>query len=372
MRNYWFLTVLYFACIVYSCNPSKRLGHRSNEILTSAQLQPFGRFFNDNARGLELISSASNFAFEFNGDYFTLNASAAATGVHNYLQYTLDGNYVSRLKVINDTLNHIVVNVPAGHHRVEIFKATEATTGPLFIKEIMAPGIRSVSPDYSKPLIEFVGNSITCGAASDTSEYKCSEGEYHDHHNAYEAYGPRVARALDVNYLMSCVSGIGIYRTWNKDHPSMPLVYENERFNEQDTMKWNFKKYTPDIVSIALGTNDLSNGDGVNARKPFDSSTFTNDYIKFVKLVKSKYPKAIIALLTSPMVDGAKSELLKQCLYQVKQQVDTNYPAAHPVEIFEFLPMKPGGCGFHPSVEDHAVLAKELEPFFRRLLKDEN
>ncbi|MBO9684249.1 MAG: hypothetical protein J7502_16550 [Flavisolibacter sp.] len=51
------------------------------------------------------------------------------------------------------------------------------------------------------PLIEFIRDSITCGVAADTSEMRCGKGEYHDYHNAYYAYGPRVARNLGVNYI---------------------------------------------------------------------------------------------------------------------------------------------------------------------------
>jgi hypothetical protein len=164
------------------------------------------------------------------------------------------------------------------------------------------------------PLIEFIGNSITCGAAADTSEAGCGKGVYHDQHNAYYAYGPRVARALNLNYILSSVSGIGIYRTWNMDGPSMPQVYEKESFNLHDSMLWNFKTYTPKIVSIALGTNDLSNGDGIHPRQPFDSAVFVKKYIAFVQLVKSKYPAATIALLSSPMINEDNRVLLQNAL----------------------------------------------------------
>jgi lysophospholipase L1-like esterase len=50
-------------------------------------------------------------------------------------------------------------------------------------------------------------------------------------------------------------------------------------------------------VSIALGTNDLNNGDGKNTRKPLNEKIFLDRYVNFIKLVKSKYPKTQIALL---------------------------------------------------------------------------
>ena len=254
-----------------------------------------------------------------------------------------------------------------GHHIIWLFKATEATTGPVFIDKIVAHDIQALrEPD--RPLIEFIGNSITCGAAADPSEIPCGKGEYHDQHNAYYAYGPRVARNLDVNFILSSVSGIGIYRTWNAAGPSMPLVYEKTDFLENSIRNWNFKTYHPRIVSIALGTNDFSDGDHIRPRAPFDSSLFVSGYINFVKLVKSKYPKARIALLSSPMLNGNKRELLQRCLIAVKQKIDKIYPDSGKVALYFFKPMQARGCGGHPNLEDHAILAEELTPFFRKLL----
>jgi hypothetical protein len=44
------------------------------------------------------------------------------------------------------------------------------------------------------------------------------------------------------------------------------------------------------------------------------------------------------------------------------------YPSDKKITLFFFKPMKAGGCSGHPSVEDHAVLAQELGPFFKTLL----
>lgn len=41
---------------------------------------------------------------------------------------------------------------------------------------------------------------------------------------------------------------------------------------------------------------------------------------------------------------------------------------ANPVALYFFNPMQANGCSGHPNVEDHAILANELVPFFRKLL----
>src|ERR1043165_8585033 len=264
--------------------------------LSATQLKPFGRSIINNNNQLELISTAVHFGFSFEGSECRISASVPDWLDHNYLQYELDGVYQKRLRIAVKTNEPIVISVPGnGRHNIWIYKATEAHTGPLYIKSVSAKNIK-VLQRPNAPLIEFIGNSITCGAAADPSEVPCGTGFYHDQHNAYMAYGPRVARALNVNYIVSSVSGIGIYRNWNSDGPTMPQVYEKVDFQEQNSQRWNFFTYTPKVVSIALGTNDFSDGDGVNPRKPFDSAAFVNQYIQFVQLVKTKYPTAQIAL----------------------------------------------------------------------------
>jgi hypothetical protein len=61
--------------------------------------------------------------------------------------------------------------------------------------------------------------------------------------------------------------------------------------------------------------------------------------------------------------------LFENCITTVKQKIDGLFPSDKPVALFLFKPMNAGGCSGHPSVGDHAVLAEELAPFFRELLK---
>jgi hypothetical protein len=60
--------------------------------------------------------------------------------------------------------------------------------------------------------------------------------------------------------------------------------------------------------------------------------------------------------------------LLQRCLRAVKQAIDGLYPSGKRVAVFDFAPMRAAGCGGHPSVEDHAMLAQELVPFLKGLL----
>lgn len=361
-------TLLLACCFVIAgCMVSQNAGKtKSSNKLLAADLKPFGRTVLGE-EGLALVSSAANIGFRFKGSECHMRVSLPSWLDHNYLQYELDGQYEGRLRIsARDTVIRFYATTE-GWHTVWVYKATEAHTGPVFIKQIEAQQITSLQRP-SAPLIEFIGNSITCGAAADPSDVPCGTGVYHDQHNAYMAYGPQVARALHANFLLSSVSGIGVYRNWNSDGPTMPQVYENTNFQQNSSQKWNFNTYSPDVVSIALGTNDFSRGDGKKERLPFDSTRFVDAYISFVKQVQAKYPAAQLALLSSPMLNGSARALLQNCISAVKAGVDAAQPNAKPIAIFFFEPMQASGCTGHPSVAEHGRMAESLLPFFRKLL----
>jgi hypothetical protein len=361
-------SLFFVICTCLFCTGSFNAFAAVSDTLRASSLQPYGRFARSKNGELELISSAAYFGFRFEGSLCNLYIYINDPGGHSYMQYTLDGVYQKRVRISGNNNHQLVIyGLGSGRHSIWIFKATEAQTGPIFIEKIIAHGIAALKvPDL--PLIEFIGNSITCGAAADPSEIPCGTGEYHDQHNAYYAYGPRVARALGTNFILSAVSGVGIYRNWNSPGPAMPALYEKTDFQLNSLRYWDFKTYLPRIVSIALGTNDFSDGDGRSPRLPFDSTVFVTNYLRFVEMVKSKYPSAQIALLSSPMLNGRKRESLQNCLAAVKKQIDREFHSGKRVAVFNFKPMQARGCSGHPNVEDHAVLAAELMPFFRNLL----
>jgi hypothetical protein len=68
------------------------------------------------------------------------------------------------------------------------------------------------------------------------------------------------------------VSGFGIYRNWNNKNNKeaiIPDVYENLYLDTDTSKPYDFV-FKPDIDSICLGTNELSNGDGLKQRLPFN------------------------------------------------------------------------------------------------------
>lgn len=338
---------------------------------SSKAIGHYGRTLFDKNNDLVLIGSASYVEFNFTGDSCQVFLKNIAPGSddYNYVSIELDNEYKGRIKVAERvrTAYTIRTTINSSSHLLRIYKATESHNGVVVFAGALGTGITAADHPARKK-IEFIGNSITAAMAADLTEIPCGKGKWYDQHNAYYSYASRVARAVGADFQISAVSGIGIYRNWNSTYPTMPQVYESAYLEIDSTQRWDFSQYTPDMVSICLGTNDFSDGDGKTPRLPFDSSAYINNYIKFIGTIYHHYPSTQIVLLTSPMLNGTKASLMLTSLERVKASSKDRYPGKQDIQIFRFQPMVPKGCSYHPDLKDHEVLAKELEPFFRRLL----
>lgn len=367
-----FLLPIFLMSLCIACKDTDAHKKKSNLSffdIYNAAFTYHGRTIADDSLGRELITPGASIQFQTEGDSLVIQL-ASKNGKHNFVSIAVNGKYRQRYRVRGDSITEIPLKLSIGKtDTIGVFKATEASVGGVLFKGVKAKKIDKLVP---KPLtIEFIGNSITCGYGADQSALPCEEGDWYDQHNAYLAYGPKVARALNVNFLLSSVSGIGMYRNWNdEDKPVMPDVYGTEYFDGNKDKTWDFSNPEPVLISIALGTNDLSEGDGKKERKPFNKEKFTQNYIDFLAMLYKRYPNVKIALLTSPMIQG-NSENGKNLLSSLKK-VKKNFEQDHTIAIFQFHDITPHGCAGHPSRKDHKKMASQLIPFYKKMLSKES
>lgn len=314
------------------------------------------------AEGRELIASAASVSTRVAGDTVTVFLKSNNEN-HQYVAVEINKEHLGRFSIKKETLKFAL---PASDSTslLTVYKETEASNGNIIFSGLRVQNTEKPAEE-KRAKIEFIGDSITCGMGADTSEINCEEGEWYDQHSAYMAYGPRVARALEVDFEVNCVSGMGMYRNWNdEDQPVMPDVYPYLHLIPNKGQKAEVKEENaPQIVSIALGTNDFSLGDQQKERSPFNAEKFRENYIGFIKTIFDRYPNTKVALISSPMAGENEGEELISILKDIKREL-----ADHPVEVFEFQKMTAEGCTGHPSVEDHAAMAEKLLPFYRELL----
>ena len=132
-------------------------------------------------------------------------------------------------------------------------------------------------------MIEFVGDSITCGYGVDDENY--------EHHfstkteDVTKAYAYKAAEALNADYSMVAISGYGIISGYTEgDEPipeqTIPQYYDTLGFSyggfgasKPQDIKWDFTKRQPDIIVINLGTNDSSYIKGYDDRHDYFSGS---------------------------------------------------------------------------------------------------
>ncbi len=275
---------------------------------------------------------------------------------HNYIEVAIDDNQPVRIQTTAKT-NTIKVadNLDDARHTIIICKNTEASIGYLEFVGITCKSLYKL-PEKPKRKIEFIGNSITCGAGSDQSVKPCGKGEWYDQHNAYMSYGPVTARMLDAQWQLSAVSGIGLVHSCCKMDIVMPQVYDKVNMRT-DSLEWDFTKYIPDVVTITLGQND-----GIQ-----DSVIFCSAYVKFIQTIRSKYSGAQIICLTSPMADAALTAAMKNYLTGIVAYM--NGTGDKKVHKFFYSQRYSHGCGGHPDLTEHTIIAGELAAYIQTLMK---
>lgn len=274
---------------------------------------------------------------------------------HNYIQLVVD-SLEKRIRLVN-AIDTIWLRGKTGTttHQVSIIKNTEANIGYIAVKGVIARELLA-PPALKQRKIEFIGNSITCGMGSDTSDIPCGKGQWYDQHNAAKSYGALTATALNARYHLSSVSGIGLMHSCCGMKITMPQVF-NKISMHNDSLPWNFALYQPDLVSICLGQND-----GVQ-----DSVVFVNNYIRFLKQLRTYYPKAQFICITSPMADDQLRTFLKNALAAVVLQLHQDGDQL--VDRFIFENQYTAGCDFHPSLSEHRLIAEQLTAFIRQKMK---
>ncbi|MEI7735125.1 MAG: SGNH/GDSL hydrolase family protein [Ferruginibacter sp.] len=291
----------------------------------------------------------------FTGNLITavINDQELWNSNHNYLQIIIDDT-MKRIQTKAKTNFITLFNLSDGPHTLTICKNTESNIGFIEFAGVYCNELLTPVPKPKRKM-EFIGNSITCGASSDASEIPCGKGVWQDQHNAYMAYGSVTARALNAQWHLSSVSGIGLIHSCCNMNIIMPPVF-NKIDLRGDSVLWNFKQYQPDVLTVCLGQND-----GIQ-----DSAIFCTAYINFIHQLRSYYPKTKIVLLSSPMADEKLKAVLKKQIIAIVNSVNKN--SRSKLGYYFFSRSFNGGCDYHPSMEEHQLIAKELTGYLKKLM----
>lgn len=280
----------------------------------------------------------------------------------NYFNVFVDGEvqhpYVLEAKKGEQTYV-ISTALKAGDHRLEIYKRTEGEEGATTFKGLLLDEGAKLLPPPARPTrrMEIYGDSISSGAGNEGAD----NGADHllSEKNNYWAYGAITARNLNAELHTTSQSGIGIMISW---FPFiMPQFYDQLSAVGDNTTKWNFKSWTPEVVVINLFQNDAWLVDREKRLQPIPTDAQrVQAYVDFVRSIRTQYPGAyIICALGSmdatatPKWPGYITSAVERMKKEYKdEKLDTIF--------FEFT-----GYGGHPRIAQHKANAEKLTAFIK-------
>ena len=184
--------------------------------------------------------------------------------------------------------------------------------------------------------------------------------------NNYLSYAAITARHFDAQYYCISKSGIGIMVSW---FPLiMPEMYD--RLDPTDsTSKWDFSKYTPDVVVINLFQNDswiVKMPDHEQFKYRFGTKTpddkfIVESYRHFLELIRNKYPVASIICSLGNMDATRKDAPWPGYIQQAVEELHDSKIYTH---FFEYK-NTPG----HPKVSEQKAMANSLIEFINKNIR---
>jgi len=334
--------------------------HQHGELKTfnadNANIQYVGRTDLSNPKVPRIWAPGVYITAKFKGAKCEILVNDEANGSnHNYLEIVVDGKKAYRIKL---TAKVNALSVPAGlsdtEHTILICKDTESNIGYI---DFLGFKCEKLLPMPAKPVrkIEYFGDSITSGTGMDLSVISCDKGQWYDQHNAYMSYGAVTSRNLDAQWQLTALAGVGLVHSCCNMNVLMPQIFDKV-FLRGDTIEWNFDNYRPDIVTICLGQNDGPKQ---------DSAYFCSSYVNFIKILRKHYPETDIICLSSPMGDSTLTTVLKKYL----TAITGNLNATGDKKVFKFFFSRRyhNGCGGHPDLDDHKLIASELTSYIKQL-----
>jgi lysophospholipase L1-like esterase len=280
----------------------------------------------------------------------------AAGGTRSLVDVIVDGKPAGTLRLAPQMKRYDLFKGAApGPHRVELVHRSETWLGVASVARFTADGTFLAAPALPARRLLVLGDSVTCGAVM---ERGVDEKDMPEWSNPRLSYGMLAARALDAQVQLVCYGGRGLVRSWNDrtDEFQLPAFYDLAIADAAHPVKWNQAGYDPDLIVIAIGTNDFN--PGIPER-----TAYVDAYTAFLRRVLRDHPHARIALTEGVLLDGEKKAALIGYLQEAMARVGDAR-----VHLLAPVAHQPGDAvDGHPTTAQHAAMAAELLPQLRRI-----
>lgn len=332
--------------------------------------------FDDGMIYCALSGTGVEFTFKGTECTVTIKGDDASTNSARFDDHARVAIYLNGERVVDDIIDNAVEAYPVFKSEdpieatIKIVKLSESAMSTFAISGITVNGT-AISPTENKEyLIEFVGDSITCGYGVDDEDM--------NHHfstrteDNTKTYAYKTAELLDADYSMVSFSGYGIISGYSDGtnkvtEQTVPQFYDklgyswssNGSFVPSD-VKWKFKRQ-PDVVVVNLGTNDNSYCQHIPER----CEEYQQEYVNFLKDIRKHNPDATIIGTLGIM----GQDLYPYVEAAVKQYSEDTGDRNVYSMMFDNQSMADGiAADWHPSERTHAKAADKLAEKIKEIM----
>ncbi len=344
------LTIL-LSLLVLNASAQKIIDNQDNRIRYT------GRVGHKN-NAAQLYWSGTSLEINFTGN--SVKALLKDERGENYFNIIIDGKITVLHPDTAKRLYTLASGLQQGNHTLLLYKRSEFSDGSTTFFNFQFDGRAEVLPitDQKNRAIEFYGNSITAGYA--VEDYTGQDSYLSRYKNNYISYAALVARHYNAQYSFIAKSGIGVMFGY---YPlNMGEIFDRLDPNDANS-KWDFTKFTPEVVVINLFQNDASlmrSPDRPEFIAKFGTTPPTTAYIiesykKLLQSIRGKYPNAQIICALGNMDATKEGSPWPGYIQSAVDELNDKKIFVH------FFPYKntPG----HPTIKEHQTMADDLIKF---------
>ncbi|OYO59407.1 electron transporter RnfD [Lachnotalea glycerini] len=288
---------------------------------------------------------------------------------NNYLGYILDG-VQGKLLLSRKGKEEIEIPVDKKNeeHELLLFKRQDACHLFTFLGFLVEDDCVVKHAD-SKPKkkIEVYGDSVSAGEVSEAIDYVGKEDPKHngEYSNSWYSYAWMTARKLGAEIHDIAQGGISLLNKTGwfcaPEYIGMEDTYDKLNYNPHlgSVKPWDFTKYRPHVVIVAIGQNDNHPEDYMAAEpKGVKAKYWKEHYEMLIRNLRLKYPKSVL-ILTTTILNHAKE--WDDAIEEVCQKVNDS-------NLFHFLYTRnAAGTPGHIRISEAEEMSDELSAFIESL-----
>ena len=216
--------------------------------------------------------------------------------------------------------------------------------------------------------IEVYGDSVSCGEVSEAVDYVGKADPVHngEFSNSWYSYAWMTARKLDAKLHnisqggIALLDGTGYFGA--PGYIGVESCYDKIQYfpGLGEVKQWDFSRYTPDVVVVAIGQNDAhpdnympADYDGVKAKR------WRERYEWFIRRLMQLYPEAKIVLATTILMHDAAWD---RAIDDVCRRIASG-------RVHHFLYKRNGaGTPGHIRIPEAEEMSEELAAYIQKLM----